>query len=276
MSISLTLPNHAADPNEELIAFGDIHGHAQLLRKAFAEVSALPRSPGKKRKLVFLGDLIDRGPDSLGVIDLALSAERLVGVDDVIYLMGNHEMLLSYVLRSIPCSAPLMNPMLLSGEELHALTVWLSNGGDAVLGDRQIAELPGLIGEPRRAWLARLRPFYISGGIIFVHAGLPPHVPLPAILATPADTAIRGTVLRDHWAWIRETFLSHDPGRTGHHGYFVVHGHTIRDPLPDAKAQMGRSRLNLDGGSYETGIIRFARAHDNLIDLYEIAENRYD
>ena len=182
MPISLTLPNHAADPGEELIAFGDIHGHAQLLRIALAEVSRLSRSREKKRKVIFLGDLIDRGPNSLQAIDLALSAKHLAGADDVIYLMGNHEMLLAYILRSIPRSAQLMNPMLLSHDELHALTVWLSNGGDAVLGDREIAELPGMIGEARRAWLAKLQPFYISGGIIFVHAGLPPHMPLAAIL----------------------------------------------------------------------------------------------
>lgn len=67
-----------------------------------------------------------------------------------------------------------------------------------------------------------------------------------------------------------EPFLTHEPDTSGHHGYFVVHGHTTRDPLPDAMSQVQRSRINLDGGSYSTGTIRFARLLDSFIDLYEI------
>src|SRR5271155_5899893 len=74
----------------EIFAVGDIHGRADLLA---ALIDAAAREPRRRerRAIVFLGDLVDRGPDSLGAIDLAIGAAARIGADEDIGLMGNHE-----------------------------------------------------------------------------------------------------------------------------------------------------------------------------------------
>jgi serine/threonine protein phosphatase 1 len=79
----------AASADEEIFAVGDIHGRSDLLG---ALIDAAAREPRrlKKRAIVFLGDLVDRGPDSLGAIDLAIGAAARIGANEDIALMGNH------------------------------------------------------------------------------------------------------------------------------------------------------------------------------------------
>src|SRR5271157_423117 len=81
----------------EVFAVGDIHGRVDLLAALIDEAAREPRLRDR-RAIVFLGDLVDRGPDSLGAIDLAMAAKARVGADEAIGLMGNHEAMMRLAL----------------------------------------------------------------------------------------------------------------------------------------------------------------------------------
>jgi len=254
------LPRSGA-PGLEIFAIGDIHGRSDLLAALLDEAAREPRR-ADARAIVFLGDLIDRGPDSLGAIDLAIEAAERIGAERAIGLMGNHEAMMRLGLD--PATAP--------ADASAALAAWIRNGGDRVL-----AELPGLDIEalgpetalsairaalpPRTAqWLAALRPHWRSRDILFVHAGVNPRFNLEAFLAVPWNTPLRLLDEDRHWAWVRWPFLDHEPGPEGWSGFFVVHGHTPNDAKPYAshRDQIDCFRLNLDSGSGFTGVAAMA------------------
>jgi len=201
-------------PGERIYAIGDIHGCLARLRALHAIIRAdLKAHPVAQPLLIHLGDYIDRGPDSAGVV------RALMAMDDlpVINLMGNHE--------DTALAA-------LAGEGA-ACADWLAYGGDAALrswgldpaGPRAEWRLP----EAEMAWLRALWPHYAAGGYIFVHAGLRPGVPL-------------GEQSLEDRLRIRRPFLDSDAD----FGAVVVHGHTpTRDRLPERHA----NRINLDTGA---------------------------
>ncbi|WP_299653568.1 metallophosphoesterase [uncultured Jannaschia sp.] len=80
--------------NLEVFAIGDVHGQADLLAGCLEVIARTPRALGTERLVVFLGDLIDRGPDSLRAIGLMMNASRLARADRVVLLPGNHEQVL--------------------------------------------------------------------------------------------------------------------------------------------------------------------------------------
>ncbi|NJC87151.1 MAG: serine/threonine protein phosphatase [Desulfuromonas sp.] len=176
----------AATVPARLLAVGDIHGCRTQLRALLDEVAA-----NEHDQLVFLGDYIDRGPDSAGVIDDLLAVrERLPAT---VFLRGNHEQMLLDVLAGD-------NP-----------ATFLFNGGA-----QTIASYRARGGWPPRAdhaaFFAQLPTYYATGRFLFVHAGLRPGRPLEEQQA-------------EDLLWIRAEFLdsSYDWGRT------VVFGHTPRD-----------------------------------------------
>jgi serine/threonine protein phosphatase 1 len=249
------------EPEAEIFAVGDIHGRPDLLAALLDAAGASPRLE-PRRKIVFLGDLIDRGPDSLAAIDLAIGAGAAVGAEETIALMGNHETMMRMAL----------DPSTPSDDAIDALRAWMANGGDRVLQqfvvvDRPPADFAELLAAARAClplrierWLRDLRPNARSGGILFVHAGVNPRFPLESFLAAPWNTPIADLDEDRHWAWVRAPFLSSDPGRQGWDGYFVVHGHTPNDARrnPEHADQIRRYRLNLDGGSAMTGVAKMA------------------
>jgi serine/threonine protein phosphatase 1 len=186
-------------------AIGDIHGSLDKLRALFARCEA--HAAGRPMKLVFLGDYIDRGPESFGVIDFLRVLQKRRG-DDLVTLMGNHEDMALAVI---------------DGES--SAGSWLSQGGAETLESYEVAQASDI---PRAHvdWLRALRLSYDDGRRFFVHAGVNPDLPLDAQNA-------------DDLLWIRELFLSdrRDYGR------LIVHGHTPRENgLPELRG----NRLNLD------------------------------
>jgi len=147
----------AASPDTEIFAVGDIHGRADLLAALIDEAAREPKRR-EKRAIVFLGDLVDRGPDSLGAIDLAIGAAARIGADEEIALMGNHEAMMRLALD---VSAPW-------DVALDALANWLRNGGAATVRQFQDFEVPPdgaeelltvirvAVPERVRSWLASL------------------------------------------------------------------------------------------------------------------------
>jgi serine/threonine protein phosphatase 1 len=186
-------------------AIGDIHGCLRQLEALVAQCVA--EAAGARIRFVFLGDYIDRGPDSLGVIAFLMALQAHAAAD-VVCLSGNHEELALAALSG--------------GDNLSQ---WLRNGGDKTLRSYGVAA-PGDMPPDHMAWLRSLSLSYDDGLRFFVHAGVDPSRPLDR----QSDDDMR---------WIREPFLSdlRDYGR------LVVHGHTPRkDGAPDQKP----NRLNLD------------------------------
>ena len=211
-------------------AVGDIHGRSDLLHQILDMVEQdAERSPARKMLLIFLGDLIDRGPDSRGVVERLRTYrhDRL----QLYFLAGNHEEVL---LR------------LLAGER-GLLEGWLKFGGAECLRSygTDPASLVGLkekdalaivraaIPDEHRQFLAGFADTLRLGDYLFVHAGIRPGLDLS--LQSQFD-------LR----WIRAAFLDceHD------HGMVVVHGHTISENV-DERA----NRIGIDTGAYRTGIL---------------------
>ena len=176
----------SAGNNQRLLAVGDIHGCREALRELLGRVA-----PTEHDQLVFLGDYIDRGPDSTGVVeDLLALRERL---PCTVFLRGNHEQMLLEVLAG---ASP--------------LNFLLNGGGQTIASYRKSSGWPPPL--KHRTFFASLLPLYSNGAFIFVHAGLRPGIPLAE--QSPADLL-----------WIREDFLAveADWGKT------IVFGHTPRE-----------------------------------------------
>jgi serine/threonine protein phosphatase 1 len=254
------LPRAGAD-DVEIFAIGDIHGRSDLLAALLDEAAREPHRGGR-RVVVLLGDLVDRGLDSLGAIDLALDAARRAGGDETVALMGNHEAMMRLALDA---TTPHV-------EAIDALQTWIVNGGDNTLAEflrfsATPADLDDLLRDARESlparvagWLVSLKSHWRSGGLLFVHAGVNPGVDLEAFLAEPWNAPLATLGGDQHWAWVRRPFLSAAPGPKGFSGYFVVHGHTPNDlrPDPSTAEQIRHFRLNLDSGSVMTGVATMA------------------
>lgn len=205
-------------------AVGDVHGRLDLLRAALDAISDHGR--GRRSRLVFLGDYVDRGPDSRGVVDLLMHLQQHAGA---ICLKGNHEQLMVQAV-----TAP----------EPGLLERWLEFGGEQTLRSYGLA--PGdPLGEaiPRAhiGWMSGLPLTTADPHRIFVHAGLAPRT---AVHRQKEQSCL----------WIRDAFLRARPRDFEAH---VVHGHTpIWEGKPDAaEPELLEHRTNLDTGAFATGTL---------------------
>ncbi|MES2135591.1 MAG: metallophosphoesterase family protein [Pseudomonadota bacterium] len=209
---------------------GDIHGRLDLLDQLLAKIhDDLRNRPASRTRLVFVGDLIDRGPNSAQVVE-RLRTYRHHGVKPV-FLLGNHEEVLLRILAG----------------DKSLIESWLKFGGLQCLKsyglDRKelrAKEPEELIGTIQQAVPHKhaefLKTFIDScrfGDYLVVHAGIRPGVELDQQ---------RQTDLR----WIREPFLFDETD----HGFVVVHGHTIC-----AEVEQRPNRIGIDTGAYRTGVL---------------------
>lgn len=215
-------------PKERIYAIGDIHGCYDLLRCLISVIVAHWEASEKKPRrvrLLFLGDVIDRGPDSADCLRLIANLGKLPGVT---CLKGNHEDLL---LRSIAGDA-------------EAQQIWLRNGGLATLasfeidppsstedsfdfGERIKAAIPAEHLEFLQAAPAWLR----SGDYFFAHAGVRPGVPLKR------QDNFDLFFIRDEFTQSKEW-----------HGALIVHGHSIVEHI-----EIRENRIAIDTGAYKSG-----------------------
>jgi serine/threonine protein phosphatase 1 len=222
--VTPTLPD-----GQLLYAVGDIHGRKDLLASLLHQIeddAAATREVSRKT-LVFLGDYVDRGPDSRGVVEMLI--EGLPAGFEAHFLKGNHEAILLNFL-----------------DDLWSLDNWLMNGGDATMLSYGV-DTSALVrlGAPSKMWseafaallpeehLRFFRALELSvsfGDYLFVHAGVKPGVPLAA--QKEADLV-----------WIRWEFLdSAEP-----FGKIVVHGHT-----PERAPVIRPNRIGIDTGAFFT------------------------
>ena len=203
-------------------AVGDIHGSLDKLKHLLD--ACRRHAEGRPVRFVFLGDYIDRGPDSAGVVRTLLALQAK-GPDEVIALKGNHE---AWALGVADGELEMVN--------------WVLNGGGETLasyGVRDAAELP----PEHLKWMRGLRLSYDDGRRFFVHAGVHPRKPLDR--QTEQDLI-----------WIREPFLSDQRD----YGRLLVHGHT---PLLGGAPDLRSNRLNIDTGAVFGGPLTAAVVEDD-------------
>ncbi len=205
-------------------SIGDVHGCDAALARL---LDACQNWNGNcQRRFVFLGDYVDRGPDSAAVIARLISLQKECP-GQVTCLRGNHEEML-----------------LLACRGSHSYDRWISNGGLPTLKSFGVSR-PEDIPKDVISWLRGLSTCLDDGRRFFVHAGVD--------LERPLDKQFP-----DVLTWIREPFLtladSIDPGR------LIVHGHT---PTNTRRPDLRRHRLNLDTGAVMGGPLTAAAFSDN-------------
>jgi serine/threonine protein phosphatase 1 len=208
-------------------AVGDIHGRADLLEGLLSRIDAHAATCTGKAVRVFLGDYIDRGPNSREVLDLLIA--RRTSDSTTVFLKGNHEACLLEFLQ---------NPSMLNE--------WRSCGGLETLVSYGLRpsikpaeqeqlelarELEVALPKSHREFLGSLALSFTCGEFFFVHAGVKPGLPL-------------GMQTENDLLWIRDEFLMHE----GPFGKTIVHGHT-----PVAEPDFRANRINIDTGAYATG-----------------------
>lgn len=197
-------------------AIGDIHGCLGALRRLLRDCAK--HAGGASYRLIFIGDYIDRGPESRAVLETLRELEQS-NPGNVICLLGNHEELLLTAVEG--------------GDQLR----WLANGGVETLasyGTRNPMDLPADIVD----WIRSLRLFFDDGKRYFVHAGVDPDLPL--------DEQTREAML-----WIRTRF--HQSARD--YGRLIVHGHT---PCRDGRPEVKPNRINVDTACVYGGVLTAA------------------
>ena len=222
----------AAGPEDmRIYAIGDVHGRLDLLRETHARIAVdIVRRPCRHFRVIHLGDYIDRGPDSAGVVEHLIEFCR---DGDAVCLAGNHDL---YLLKFLDAPA-----------EIGA--TWLDNGGDAALASWGIGVYDAeLRAKPtkalRDAFAAALplrhRVFFENlaiherhGDFLFVHAGVRPGVTLEK--QKKADLT-----------FIREPFLSSEAD----HGFVVIHGHTA-----GSRPVIRPNRVCIDTRAYASGVL---------------------
>jgi serine/threonine protein phosphatase 1 len=220
----------AGPPGHRAYVVGDVHGQLDLLEDLLAKIHAeLQHRPVSHALLVFVGDLIDRGPSSAQVIERLRTYQR-PGIRPV-FLLGNHEEVL---LRVIGGDAQLLARWRWFGgteclESYGVDTSQFANFGD----DEAIAVVRSAIPAEHIAFLESFADTCRFGDYLFVHAGIRPGV----AIEDQDQSDLR---------WIREPFLLDDSD----HGLVVVHGHTITDGVAQRP-----NRIGIDTGAYRTGVL---------------------
>ena len=209
-----------------IYAVGDVHGCSGRLRALHREIARdLAARPVAEAQVIHLGDYVDRGPDSAGVIETLLQPFPHAGDGPgprIINLMGNHEDMMQLALA-----------------RAEAAPHWLANGGDTSLESWTVPlrararEWAAAVPPRHLAFIRGLPLMHAAGGYLFVHAGLRPQTPLTR-------------QSRLDMLWIREPFLSFDGSFSG----VVVHGHT-----PESEPVIRHNRIGIDTGAYLGGAL---------------------
>lgn len=231
-------------PPALIYAIGDIHGHPRLLDRATEWIAEDRKARGDPETVVVtLGDYVDRGPDSAGVIDRLTNNPFAPAT--YIPLKGNHE---ECMLRFL--------------DDPAAAEYWLTFGGVETIRSYGIAvsdyrgeaglsslarDFKAAIPHAHLAFLENLSTCWIAGSLMFVHAGIRPGVPIEQ--QDPNDLI-----------WIRDEFLNHD----GPLPKFVIHGHT-----PVSRAEVRRSRIDIDAGACYGGHLCVLAVDETTFDLVE-------
>ena len=226
----VTLPAHI----KTVYAIGDVHGMIDLARRAESEIAQDTDFDPATSVTLYLGDLVDRGPESAFLLDWLLVKSK-TGAERM-FLRGNHEEMMEAFLRD-------------PGQHMN----WLDFGGYETLNSYGIMEslnklhkmrtkditvlLQTTISESHRRFIANMIDAAQTDNFMFVHAGIVPNLPL-------------NKQTRDDFLWARDRFMAHQGGfeKT------IVHGHT-----PVSEPVHAFDRVSIDTGAYLTGRLTVAK-----------------
>jgi serine/threonine protein phosphatase 1 len=219
---------HEVPPGQRVYAVGDIHGRLDLLEDLLeiVERDNAQRGPAETM-LIFLGDLVDRGPDSRGVV------ARLIALRDsgarVRFLLGNHD---DVFLKAASGDRKAMRMLTRIGGRETILSYGVSAEEYQGCDFEGLAQLlDARVPQSHREFLSSFEDYAEIGDYLFVHAGIRPGIDI-------ADQSA------DDLRWIRSEFLT---CRTAH-GKMVVHGHSI-----SAEMDVQRNRIGIDTGAFSSG-----------------------
>ncbi len=218
--------------NMRVYAVGDVHGRLDLLEDLVGRIKddVEDSARDKQIKIIFLGDYVDRGMDSRGVLDLLIA--NPFPDYETIYLKGNHEQAILDFLRepSFGTTWKYYGGL----ETLHSYGLTDALAATTPEDFEDVAEeFRSILPAEHLKFLSNLPARETVGDFCFVHAGFRPGIPL--------DRQVEEDML-----WIRDSFLSskHDFGKV------IVHGHT-----PTEAPVLARNRIGIDTGAYMTGVL---------------------
>lgn len=227
---------------ERIYAVGDIHGHLDKLIEVHDRIDRDRRAFGPG-PIVHVGDLVDRGPDSKGVLDYLI--DGIEAGEDWLVLKGNHDRMMLYYLQETPRHDPCLkaefdwqHPRLGGWETLASYGIDMDLPQEAM----HLAARAAVPAE-HREFLADLPLWHRSGGLLFVHAGIRPGIPLDA-------------QREDDLVWIRDPFLY----SRADHGVLVIHGHT---PVEEV-VHLG-NRIDIDTGAAFGGPLSAIVIEDGVV-----------
>lgn len=218
----------ATSAGVRIYAIGDIHGRLDLLERLIDRICADNGSrAAADTTLIFLGDLIDRGPHSAQVVD------RLIALRDsgirCRFLLGNHE---EVFLSSLAGDLRSLKFFIKIGGKPTILSYGISEEEYRELSFEELSEkFQALVPKSHYEFIASFEDMIVEGDYCFVHAGVRPKISL--LEQKPSD-------LR----WIRNEFIEHD----GAFDKMIVHGHTIFDDVQELT-----NRISLDTGAFSSG-----------------------
>ncbi len=225
-----------------IYAIGDVHGCAGQLTRLHGMIAGhLAANPVETAELVHLGDYVDRGPDSAGVVAMLSGQSPVIGTRAV-YLMGNHERTMLDALAGDGAAA----------------ADWLFNGGREALASWGLdpsasrASWRHCVPASDQVWLGRLALSYRAGDYLFAHAGVRPGVSLDRQTA-------------DDLVHIRQVFLGSDMD----FGAIVVHGHTVKwEPV------VRPNRIGIDTGAVFGGALTCVALEGDTMEFLQVEGHR--
>jgi serine/threonine protein phosphatase 1 len=239
---SAKAPAALAPEGVALYVVGDVHGRVDLLLALLRKIAhdVARHETDTRRELIFLGDYVDRGPDSRGVIDLILSTQAERDFWTVTALKGNHEAALLQFLAD-----PDFWPMWSEFGARETLTSYgvtpPAPGSDDADWKRASQQLNAALPADHRAFLEGLELMADRGDYFCTHAGVRPGIPL--------DQQTEQDLL-----WIRDDFLRSERRLAK----VIVHGHT-----PSEEAYVGAHRIGVDTGAYATSVLTAVKLKDD-------------
>lgn len=222
------LKTFAAPAGQRIYAIGDIHGRLDLFDALIELIDADNAARGAaETHLIVLGDLVDRGPHSRGVIDRVM--QLIETRPNVRCLGGNHE---DMMLRCCDGDVKVVSTFHRVGGRETLLSYGVSADAYDAAAYEEVVELArAAVPQAHLDFLEGLEDFVRAGDYLFVHAGIRPDVAL-------------AEQTREDMRWIRREFTEADD----EFGVMVIHGHTITEEV-DERA----NRIGIDTGAYATG-----------------------
>ena len=219
--------SYALQEPKRIYAVGDIHGRLDLFDELLAKIDADDRARDfTETHLILLGDLIDRGADSKGVVERAM---RLCATGKCRVLMGNHEEVLIKTWDGDRRTASLFARI---GGRETLLSYGVSEDDYEAADLQELVELTRAhVPESHVEFMRGFEETISEGDYLFVHAGIRPGVPHDE--QSRADTR-----------WIRREFLEDERD----HGAMIVHGHSIAEDIVER-----HNRIGIDTGAFATG-----------------------